>query len=140
MEHFCVYCGKKLPTIKWKYCGHQCKAEFLKAKFKQENPTLLRGNSSSTTGAISELRVAVDLMAKGFDVFRALSPACPCDIVVAKNNTLLRIQVRTSYISVSGKMYKHASKRDNPDDIDLYAWVLPNEILYEPSLDTLVSP
>jgi len=74
-------------------------------------------------------------MSKGYDVFRALSPACSCDLAVLKNGNLLRIEVRTAYVSPSGKFYKPSKKGDDPNNIDAYAWVLPSKIIYEPELE-----
>ena len=100
-----------------------------------EKKCICCGKSIVTAGAISELRVAIDLLSKGYNVFRSLSPACPCDFVILKDKQLLRVEVRTTHISSTGKPYKAISKHDDP--IDIYAWVLPNEIIYEPFLDTL---
>lgn len=133
-KRICAQCGKELPSNKRKYCSYECEAAYLKEKYKKLNNPF-KGKSSATTGAISELRVAVDLMVKGYDVFRALSPSCPCDLAILKDSKLLRIEVRTVGISVSGKPYKHTDRHDNPDEIDHYAWVLPDKIMYEPSLE-----
>ena len=132
---YCVECGKGLPSNRWKYCSYECYSSYNHKKFKRENPNILRGNTAGTTGAISELRVAIDLLAKGFNVFRALSPHCPCDLAVLKNGKLLRIEVRTAYRSVAGKPYKRRSRRDDINNIDIYAFVLADEIIYEPILE-----
>lgn len=132
-KRVCVYCGKELPTPKWRYCSFECKAAYTREEYLKANPTLLRGKTSATTGAISELRVAVDLLAKGYDVFRALSPSCPCDLVILKEGRLLRVEVRTAHISPWGKMYKLKSLRDIGDKTDIYAHVLPDTIVYVPS-------
>lgn len=145
-EQKCIQCGNLLPplktnkdgseykyhTLKRKYCSSICRLAFEKQKYRAFNP--FRGTTRPTTGAISELRVSVDLLSRGYNVFRALSPACPCDLAVLKNNKLLRIEVRTTYIFQSGKLYKAKNKKDDKDNIDIYAWVLPDKILYEPDL------
>ena len=51
--------------------------------------------STGTTGAIHELVVCVELMKKGFHVFRALSPSCPCDVLCMTNTKTLRIEITT---------------------------------------------
>lgn len=141
-EKKCISCGKSIsPPLKnkkgtqRKYCSPECRDLAYSAKYRENNP--LMGTSSVTTGAISELRVAIDLLSKGYDVFRAVSPHCPCDLAILKNKQLLRIEVRTTHISSTGKPYKLISKHDDPTVIDMYAWVLPNEIIYEPLLNTL---
>ena len=135
MLKHCIRCGKKLPTSRWKYCSYECYSIYNREKFDRDNPTTFRGNNSSTTGAISELRVAVDLMCKGYNVFRALSPSCPCDLAVLKNGKLLRIEVRTTYRSQTGQPNKVKASRDDKDNIDIYASVLADEIIYEPTLE-----
>lgn len=51
-----------------------------------------------TVGAINELYVANDLMARGMSVFRSLSPSCKCDLVVMLNDgELKRVEVKTGY-------------------------------------------
>lgn len=132
MEKICINCGKALSKGQRKFCSPKCAGIFWKEKYLIMNP--LKGKTSATTGAISELRVAVDLLAKGYDVFRSLSSNCPCDLAILKNEKLLRIEVRTAHISTSGKLYKTKLNRDDPKKIDHYAWVLPNEIIYEPEL------
>ena len=133
-KRYCVYCGKELPNEKWKYCSPECKAAYVKEEYRKANPAILRGGTSATTGAISELRVAIDLLVKGYNVFRSLSPSCPCDLAILKDGQLLKVEVRTSFISTSGKIYRTINKRDESKNIDIYAWVLPTKIVYEPEL------
>lgn len=135
-ERLCIQCGKPYEPQKFnqKYCSYECRTLSSKIKYKEFNPDTLKGKTSATTGAISELRVAVDLLAKGYDVFRALSPNCPCDLAILKENKLLRVEVRTAFISITSKIYKTKSQRDDKNNIDVYAWVLPDKITYEPEL------
>lgn len=57
--------------------------------------TLSRENSApSTIGAIAELIAAADLMNRGFDVFRTLSPCSPCDLIVTRGEETIRIEVK----------------------------------------------
>src|SRR5260370_37710101 len=50
--------------------------------------------STGDLGASYELFVAAELIQKGFDVFRNLSPNGPADLVVYKDGHLLRVQVK----------------------------------------------
>ena len=70
-----------------------CSAECQRSAYNLKSFTY--GFSPSTVGAISELLVSADLMKKGFEVFRALSPSCSCDLIAAKKGRLLRVEVRT---------------------------------------------
>jgi len=135
MGKVCVICGKELGKGKQKYCSYECERSATKARFQAYNSTLFRGKTTATTGAISELRVAIDLLAKGYDVFRALSPSCPCDLAILRDSKLLRVEVRTSFISISGKPYRTKKKGDDANNIDVYAWVLPDKVTYEPELE-----
>lgn len=53
--------------------------------------------ATGTVGEIGELKVAIDLLSKGFEVFKALSPSASCDIAILKDKTILKtIEVRTA--------------------------------------------
>jgi hypothetical protein len=54
------------------------------------------GLAASTVGAISELAVCADLLSKGYDVFRSVSPAAPCDLIAQKEGKLIRVEVKTN--------------------------------------------
>src|SRR3990167_2971874 len=101
----CVHCGKERPrdrsSAMHKYCSFACSREFWKKKYKTSNPS--SGIPSSTVGAISELIVAVDLMQKGWEVFRSLSPSCSCDLAILKNGKLVRIEVKTGRFTTNGR-------------------------------------
>lgn len=88
------------------------------------------GLATGTVGAIGELRVCVDLLAKGYEVFRAVSPSCSCDLLVLKSGVVTRIEVRTSYRTRSGKVYypTHNVRAD------IIAAVLGDELSYNPPL------
>ncbi len=46
----------------------------------------------------------------------------------------MKEKVRTAHISTSGKLYKSKAGRDDSSNIDHYAWVLPDKIIYDPEL------
>lgn len=50
--------------------------------------------SPGTSGAICELLVAADLLRRGYHVFRAVSPSCPCDLLAMRDNLSARVEVR----------------------------------------------
>ncbi len=146
-DKLCSQCGKPIqenpkspPYITRLKTNRYCSYECYKAYYKNLSNSPYKGKTSATTGAISELRVSIDLLTKGYDVFRALSPSCPCDLAVLKNSSVLRIEVRTVSSSPKGTIYKVKSKRDDKNNIDVYAWVTPNNIIYEPPLNNESSP
>ena len=51
-----------------------------------------------------EMLVAVDLLRRGFYVYRSLTPNSPCDLAIVKDDQFLRIEVKTGIISLSGKL------------------------------------
>ncbi len=53
---------------------------------------------------MSELVVAIDLLSKGYDVFRALSQSCSCDLIAVDGVSLMRIEVRTGSITTKGEL------------------------------------
>jgi hypothetical protein len=87
----------------------------------------------SNVGAANELRVAADLILKGYDVFRALSPQCVCDLAILKDKRLLRVEVRTGQPS-KRRTKPFWPKRKQVNNADIWAVVLPDQIYYEPPL------
>ena len=95
----CRHCGKELVVGEWKsimYCSNVCRKEYLIKKYQpSKDYELEHPLSSSTKGAINEYVVAIDLLRRGYAVFRACSPACKCDLVAWKNDRFLRVEVKT---------------------------------------------
>jgi hypothetical protein len=80
--------------------------------------------------------VAVDLMRRGYEVFRALSPACSCDLIALGTGLIpLRIEVRTGRrSSVTGTVSYPRIRLDRAAYDHLGVVVGGNEIIYLPSL------
>lgn len=90
----CCACSSeyKPRKINQKYCSGDCRKQSNRSLFgtpKDQRPT-------STTGAISELLAAAQLMQNGFEVFRALSPAASCDLLALKDGAFYKFEVKTS--------------------------------------------
>lgn len=85
---------------------------------------------TSTVGAMSELIVAVDLMKLGKHVFRALSPSCPCDLVILEGGKLITVEVRTGVRLKSGSL----SYRKDRMQSTVFGIVVHGEekVVYEP--------
>lgn len=77
-----IYCTDRCGTINWN-------------KNTIRNPNI--GLPSGTVGAITELFVSAELMKRGYEVYRALSPSCDGDIIAIKNNELHKIEIRSGY-------------------------------------------
>ena len=138
-----------MSTIKWlkedvKQTCKECKNEFLKKQITQIYCSLkcrnrfnghkseFSGIPTGTVGAIQELKVSSDLLSKGYEVFRALSPSCSCDLLILKDGKLKRIEVRTAYKTKNGEFYYPDSKLRARLKADILALVVNGEIKYEP--------
>ncbi len=138
MTKLCFRCGNPVPSGKSKFCSYPCYKETVKERYDDGNHFI--GNTSNTTGAISELRASVDLLSKGWNVFRALSPSSPCDLVILKDNYVLKVEVRTARRNPTNhKLFHTKPPTDNPKMIDVYAWVAGDCIIYEPELPNINS-
>lgn len=110
------------------YCSNRCVKEHVRREIGRSSQW--KHLSSGTVGSIQELRVSTDLLIKGWEVFRALSLSASCDLLLQKNGTIIRMEVRTGYRGKSGKIY-HATRNIRAEYL---AIALPNEIIYIPEL------
>lgn len=74
--------------------------------------------------------VAADLLAKGYEVFRAVSPSCSCDLAILRDGKLTRVEVRTGYRNGHTGAMVYARKHR----AEIVAVAIGNEIVYEPEL------
>lgn len=139
-------CGKTFTTTNrsQKYCSAECCKEKTALDSRGGRPNL----ASGTTGAVSELYAGMDLMLKGWETFRALSPACSCDLIAQREGVSIRVEVRTGAVSsISGKITwprngdrigVRGTKRRSEDVLDHYAVVYWQDgkpaVLYDPPL------
>jgi len=128
---FCLNCHKEFLTgYKYQqFCSHNCSREYNRVSYRLngcfENLNLSAGNK----GAINELLVCLDLLKKGYDVFRAVSPSSSCDLIVLKDKKLFRVEVTSGWIR-KGKKYSNKNQRDL-NKMDILAIVFKSEIVYE---------
>jgi hypothetical protein len=95
----------------------------------------------TTTGAVGELIASADLLQRGFHVFRALSPSCPCDLLAYRltdSPPFYRVQVRTARLdrvaSGAGTL-NFRLKESDAGKFDLLALVVENrDVYYVPML------
>lgn len=127
----CLGCAQAISDnrrIDAKFCSKDCLRKHAHGVYLISNPR--SGLSTGKTGAISELLVAADLLRLGFDVFRAVSQSCSCDIVALRNGVTVRIEVRTGQRNSSGGLsYSKAGIK-----ADHVAIVSGDMIFYEPRL------
>jgi len=86
---------------------------------------------SGTVGALHELLVCADLMMKGYNVFRAMSPSCSCDIMATKADVIYRIEVTTGIKYPSTGRISYPAHKNGRYLFDILAVVFHNgEIIY----------
>ena len=92
---------------------------------------------SSTVGAAFELVVAADLMMRGFAVFRAMSPACSCDLAVMLGDTMRRVEVKTGHVMPSGELTHGPLRKRIGEQFDILAIVVraSGKVHYFPPLE-----
>ena len=71
---------------------------------------------------------------KGFEVFRSVSPASSCDLVIVKNRKLYRVEVTMGYRLKEGELNHD---KHNTENYDILCRVMPNEIVFMPDLNSL---
>jgi hypothetical protein len=86
---------------------------------------------TGTVGAMAELLAATDLLMKGFEVFRAVSPSASCDLAILKEGKLLKVEVRTGYKRPNGKFWVCAT---GIHDILAIVDIESHQVVYDPAL------
>lgn len=67
---------------------------------------------TGATGARSELLVCADLIRLGYEVFRAVSPQCSCDLMILRKGIPERVEVRTGRRTRTGASCKSYCSAD----------------------------
>ena len=99
----CVVCEKEVESSQkhTKYCSDECRLQMSHSRTGRYGA--FASIPTGTIGAISELEVATDLMKRGYAVFRAVSPACFCDLIAIGRGSVLKLEVRTGYMALTGR-------------------------------------
>lgn len=94
-ERICDVCGAAFVTHMPKqiYCSRKCR--YSAAKGNTVPSGLSKEIPSGSIGALTELYVAFDLMTKGYEVYRALSPSSYSDLIAIKNGQIQQLEVRS---------------------------------------------
>lgn len=136
-DRHCKYCldplkGGRKDRV---FCDKYCAANYQKEQWRLHNPKSASTTlTTNTIAEVNEMRVAIDLLAKGFAVYRAAFQGMPCDMVVMKDVAAtghLRIEVTTGNRTASGTVVH--PKRDE-SLYDVLAIVVGDEIFYKPEL------
>lgn len=128
----CLGCDSPLSKIKLsrraKFCSDHCKRLWLKRRYRERRPAQAAVNPHAV-GCMSELAVSIDLLRRGFEVYRALNGIARCDLAVLRDGKLVLVEVTTGHRTHTGRMF-HKAK--DPSKYDVLAVVLGDEILYQP--------
>jgi hypothetical protein len=90
--------------------------------------------STATKGAVSEYLAVVDMLRRGWHVFRSVSPACPWDVIAAlPDGRLVKIEIKSAVID-RGKLYGSPLSRRNIGH-DVVCYVTSEGVVYEPPID-----
>ena len=107
-------------------CSKECYQKRYKAKRYLHTQFINFNGSTGTKGAIQELKVSADLLRKGYQVFRSVSPSSHCDLVrIDKKGVMERVEVRSAIKNNAGKLF--VSKNGK---YDIMASVFRNKIIY----------
>lgn len=75
-------------------------------------------------------------MRRGFHVYRALSPACPCDLVAIDETRTIRVEVKTGEFRASGDHGAVAIRDGQRERCDTVAAVFADDsITYDPPIE-----
>ena len=133
----CKFCSAPLEPERLRYhalyCSPRCRSNHVKQLYRIANPLRALKLATGTTGTIAELQVSMDLLLKGYEVFRALSPSTSCDLAVLREGQLLRIEVRTVAARKNGDIVCPNKPKDAGRH-DIFAAVCCGQIRYFPSL------
>lgn len=135
MNFECRECGQPIQSARAqkkqvRFCSDECRGKFWR---KQKGSGAL-GVSSQTVAEIHRLLAAADLMKRGYQVFRALSPDYDCAFVVSVAGQWRLVGVRVGYAGEGG-----AVPLNKPPEgaFDLLAIVTSLGVFYQPPLEEL---
>lgn len=136
----CVICNQEFRPGASNHilCSFECRKLHRLRKFPSTNPlNIPRG----TIGAIAELVIAAHFMDLGYDVFRAVSMHCFCDLVVVKNDVSQTVEVRTARRNATGNGLQFG-KVSRKHAVDLYALYVPDskEVIIKPASEVKLTP
>lgn len=117
----CTVCNSYIPWARTRKglstCSNKCDGENIV--------------SPATVGAIAEFLVSVDLMKRGYDVYKALSPAASCDLVIVSRDfkKVYRVEVKSGQLK-NGRIYPNQKS----NRFDILAVVIQDKVIYQPEV------
>lgn len=135
----CSFCRKALfgGRKDRKFCDNECARQQAKKKWREANPkSPLAAFATGAVAEANEMLVAIDLLQRGYEVYRSAFPAQGCDIVIMRpadrrEDVYVRIEVTSGNYTGSGTLVH--PERD-PSKYDVMAVVANGRITYKPEL------
>ena len=130
-EFYCYECGRKTraPDAPAHLCW-RCRQKEARADGAEINRAWGVGLSTGKIGAVGELLASADLIMRGYDVYRAVSPSAPYDLVATKGPRILRIEVRCGRKNKDGSLCYPKPQVE----CETTAIIIGTEVVYEPAL------
>lgn len=132
----CRQCGEPIEEARLRrravYCSLSCQVAWHGKGTERDFAATRMNLATGTVGALAEMAVAVDLLERGYEVFRSVSPAATCDLVVLLGTRSLRVEVRTAYLRGETDLHINIPQKDAGRQ-DLYGFVVhtsPRQISY----------
>lgn len=133
MDSECISCGSAISPERMRrharYCTNACQASATRNRYEAANPTC--NLPPASTGTLAELAVASDLLLRGFTVFRNMAPNGPCDLIVLRDDKLLRVEVTSGTWNRNKTKFFYPPHRNHRYDV-LAVWLKDGSIHYDP--------
>ena len=131
----CIVCGRPFekPNSRRAVCSDACRLNRARQEPKKTIGTGL-GVDRQAIGAMGEMLVSMDLIARGFFVYRNVSASGPCDLVAfRRGETPIKVEVKVGHLLANGRAIGAPCSPGH--DYDTLAVVLPDRsIRYYPLL------
>jgi hypothetical protein len=116
----CLNCLQPFECVdyakKRKFCSSACRDLKQKKTWKEHNPFNDENLSTPSKGTISELTVYLDLLKKGYNVLKSITPNCSFDLALLCNKNIYRLEVTTGSYDYKGNIV-HSKKFTDKFDI-----------------------
>lgn len=133
----CPVCGTRFRQASYRsqFCSRDCRGADRRSKELVARIVPANELVKGTLGGVSELMVCVDLMKRGYHVFRATSSHGPCDIVAfRKGEACIKIEVKTGTVHKDTR-YVYYPTPTASQEYDVLAVATVDGISYRPPLD-----
>ena len=108
---FCPECGKDIDTSERKeFCNAEHGARFSRRRLGESFEKSEIGAKKGLIGAIQEVRVVIDLLNKGFEVFRAATRPLRMTYGFRMSGKLVRIQVKTGHLQRGNIIFSDSTR------------------------------